>query len=183
LAGGVNLYAYAGNNPTSFSDPFGLKVCYQGAQREGVCDDKDAKRLWDETYKHGNAKLRAAMDGLVNSSRTYGLRFGKPSATAVLGRPGVFVQRRFGEAGTPTKAYDGGPITIDTKDINKNLNINDARVVLAHEVGHFYGDGVSEDDAIKNYENPFRDGLGFPRRGKYADPYPKLPPPGGVRFP
>ena len=24
LAGGVNLYGYAGNNPTSFSDPFGL---------------------------------------------------------------------------------------------------------------------------------------------------------------
>ncbi|MEO8199573.1 MAG: RHS repeat-associated core domain-containing protein, partial [Gemmatimonadota bacterium] len=27
LAGGVNLYAYAGNNPVAFSDPFGLQAC------------------------------------------------------------------------------------------------------------------------------------------------------------
>lgn len=27
LAGGVNLYAYAGNNPVAFSDPYGLSEC------------------------------------------------------------------------------------------------------------------------------------------------------------
>lgn len=40
LAGGVNLYAYAGNNPVAFSDPFGLCTpmpwCLQGAIRSGA---------------------------------------------------------------------------------------------------------------------------------------------------
>ena len=31
LAGGVNLYEYAGSNPVSFDDPFGLDPCYQRA--------------------------------------------------------------------------------------------------------------------------------------------------------
>jgi RHS repeat-associated protein len=35
LAGGVNLYSYAGNNPVNFSDAFGLQDCEKGAS--GAC--------------------------------------------------------------------------------------------------------------------------------------------------
>jgi RHS repeat-associated protein len=34
LAGGLNLYGFAGGNPVTYSDPFGLKVCYQGTASE-----------------------------------------------------------------------------------------------------------------------------------------------------
>jgi len=34
LAGGVNLYAYAGSNPIAYKDPFGLKVEFENAKAE-----------------------------------------------------------------------------------------------------------------------------------------------------
>ena len=37
MAGGTNLYAYAGNNPVSFSDPFGLNPCLAGPVAFRLC--------------------------------------------------------------------------------------------------------------------------------------------------
>jgi len=184
LAGGVNLYAYAGNNPISFSDPFGLTVCFQGAQKEG-CNDPDAKRLWDKTYAQGNDSLRNAMDGMVLSKYTYGLRFGTPSRDLILGQPGAFAQREFGET-SKSRDFDGGVIVVDVSDINHHLSFADARMTLAHEIGHVYipgtGEGV-ENEVIQKFENPFRKGLSWPARGEYSARQPKLPAPGGTRFP
>jgi len=53
LAGGVNLYSYAGSNPVAFDDPFGL------------CKDKDGNELppeecRDVTFAEGHAIVAAA---------------------------------------------------------------------------------------------------------------------------
>lgn len=56
LAGGINLYAYAGNNPVTFSDPFGLK---KGCERRGNCTQSqigDSQRQVEQD-KHGDGTV------------------------------------------------------------------------------------------------------------------------------
>ncbi len=48
LAGGVNLYAYAGNDPLSFSDPFGLCAKGNSTQSQGVTDCEKFARMVEE---------------------------------------------------------------------------------------------------------------------------------------
>jgi len=49
LAGGVNLYSYAGNNPISFSDPFGLCPKWLSGGYDADCDfDDDGKNSASE---------------------------------------------------------------------------------------------------------------------------------------
>ena len=44
LAGGINLYSYAGNNPVSFSDPFGL--CPPDDEDVNTCDHSNLGNAW-----------------------------------------------------------------------------------------------------------------------------------------
>jgi len=62
LAGGVNLYAYAGNNPISFSDPFGLCPDWLSSTYEEDCDyDGDGRNSGSEraAYNSVHSQNRA----------------------------------------------------------------------------------------------------------------------------
>jgi len=170
FAGGSNLYAYVGNNPVSFSDPFGLKVCFRGASKDAdECDDEDAKRLWDETYAAGNDSVKAQMDALVNAEATFGLVFGSVP-------PG----HAYGSSG-PSSEFDGGAFTIDTRSINSNLQYADARFVLGHEIGH--AQPRSHSHIINVFENSVRAGLGFHARDAIRENVPQPLNKWGRRFP
>jgi hypothetical protein len=73
LAGGVNLYAYAGNNPASYSDPFGL--CKWMDQHAKDCDfDGDGRSSGSEVaaYKvaHAESKIGRAFWNVVGVFNT-----------------------------------------------------------------------------------------------------------------
>jgi len=56
LAGGVNLYAYAGNNPVDFSDPFGLCPPYDNdpcnmSTGDPNIDNPERRQVMEESYK------------------------------------------------------------------------------------------------------------------------------------
>lgn len=75
LAGGTNLYAYAGNNPVTFSDPFGL--CKKG---EWACEWWELARL---AQKAINITLFKAGKGMVANAIEYPQSLGLPSEAAV----------------------------------------------------------------------------------------------------
>jgi RHS repeat-associated protein len=99
LAGGVNLYSYAGNNPVNFSDPFGLSADTTKGKLQTLKEQAiDALCLLSACQKVDTDKFKAAaVDGAIS----LGLLDGGP------GHP------RSGESGGPGASKRFSPGTQD----------------------------------------------------------------------
>jgi len=73
LAGGLNLYGYANGDPINGSDPFGLKVIFNGAEARAlwnqlVADAREAERSKDRDVRSSGRALSRMLDGMWNDS-------------------------------------------------------------------------------------------------------------------
>jgi hypothetical protein len=68
MAGSVNLYQYAGNNPAAWADPFGLKVCYSG-------DQSEVQELRVATERATHAWITLDRDNCIAGVEGWGGRF------------------------------------------------------------------------------------------------------------
>ena len=93
IAGGLNLYGFAGGDPVNFSDPFGLKVCFKGTAeqvstlKEGLegatsttiqIDKGNCVTGFEASGEEGFEDLQTRLAILVAADDTYSLEMGEP---------------------------------------------------------------------------------------------------------
>ena len=159
LAGGVNLYAYAGNNPVQFSDPWGLdSVKFEGERAGELREGYDrAKRILSLAADGGDKDAAEAVHAMetVENSATLHVTF---RVDASMGHSG--------------EALDGN-ITINPEFINKNRDRYYLPLTVAHEFGHAFAQqtgrlGYSEMWAL-GFDNAARRSLHMTERKGHWD--------------
>jgi RHS repeat-associated protein len=183
IAGGMNLYQYAGNNPVMFTDPFGLKVCFKGSEEDVgelksgaesasgtkiTLDKGNCVASWESDGRKGFEELQARFGTMVSSRTTYSVMFdnetkhfssnwqpawGNPSNTAVIVREDY-------QGGTYNRGYRFAPcwLTGGVYDASQSLG-----GLIAHELlGH--GGGASTEPGARGWENRYHAARGEPRR-------------------
>ena len=179
LAGGLNLYGFAGGDPVNFGDPFGLAVCFRGsgsevrslrsaAQTATNSDIKlDSDNCVESVASRGNAKfnrVREYFQSLVDASEVFEVN--------MLGREMDSPQRN------PYKIaifeHYGGlayPSMVNSRCVRESTGFSLSQV-LAHELFHHYtvpstGRMNSNELRAVDAENLVNSAIGRPQRCAY----------------
>jgi hypothetical protein len=141
LAGGVNLYAYAGNNPTSYSDPFGLDTVQTDPQTQAKLNAECARSSdFCASYKRLEADPTIWTLQVVGSGTP--LPGNSLSGNTTVNRLTVDLSA-FGGVGQ-LQVVTGGTIQIKPSDFAQNSRQEGGLkftfgTVVAHEFGHALG--------------------------------------------
>lgn len=184
LAGGLNLYGFAVGDPVNFSDPFGLKVCFQGSGAEiprlketteaatNTTFSLDRKNCVDQASVRSGGDmrfdaLRAGFNDLVGSDATFSIAFGAEAGSPQYSPSRISIFSDANGLAYSTGAWgkcDGGRAAFSFPQ------------VMAHELNHHFpvargGKMTSgtrgENDAVRKGDNVFNATSGRALRCRY----------------
>lgn len=127
LAGGLNLYGYAGGDPINYADPFGLAAGFRGLEAQRLWKSLQSQAVtWalsdDKEVQERGTKLLGMMNRLRASDRVVTIGVDDPFGS---GNPSRNRTGPFGDGlGINVSMGQYGAVSLTTK--------------LAHELGHAY---------------------------------------------
>jgi hypothetical protein len=187
LAGGVNQYGYASGDPVGGSDPFGLKVCFEGNS------SAERQRLADSTMAATGTSFTVVQD----ASGKYCAENVRIVNQAWAARAQQFIEMANDPLSLIPLVYDsggsgnrGGKIRIDQNDIGGGYFVRkwllfctqpasavwSESSIISHELGHlyavWYGDPRRTNTMAFEWENAVHSLQGAPKRARGCGDHP-----------